>query len=44
MTRPIAASVLARWRAQARRILTDPGASKSQRRLAWRFLKQWRVA
>lgn len=42
MTRPaIPAPVLARWRADARRVVTDPSSTESLRRLAWAFLKQW---
>lgn len=45
MTRPaIPAPVLARWRADARRVVTDPSSTESLRRLAWSFLKQWRFS
>ena len=32
---------LNRWRAEARAVVTDPASTESQRRLAWRFLRQW---
>ena len=35
------APVLARRRAEARAILTDPASTQRLRRLAWRFLKTW---
>ena len=41
MIAAIPAPVLARRRAEARAILTDPAATESLRRLAWRFLKTW---
>jgi hypothetical protein len=40
----IPAAVITRCRAEARALLASPTATASQRRTAWRFLKQWSVA
>ena len=41
---PAMQGALTRWRKEALSILNDLESSDSQRRLAWRFLKTWRVA